>query len=44
MDFLAELVDSAVFLDQGKQLVSGSLAEVAADPRVRDIYLGDAHA
>lgn len=44
MDFLAELVDSVLFLDQGKQLVSGTLSEVAADSRVRDIYLGDAHA
>lgn len=44
MDFLAALVDGALFLDEGRQLVSGSLAEVAADPRVRDIYLGDAHA
>lgn len=44
MDFLGALVDEALFLDQGRQIVSGSLAEVAADPRVRDIYLGDAHA
>ncbi|WP_134725350.1 ABC transporter ATP-binding protein [Paracoccus luteus] len=43
MDFLGALVDEALFLDQGEQLVSGSLAQVAADARVRDIYLGDAH-
>jgi len=44
MDFLGALVDEALFLDQGRQVVAGSLAQVAADPRVRDIYLGDAHA
>ena len=44
MDFLNALVDEAMFLDRGEQVVSGTLAEVAADPRVRDIYLGDPHA
>lgn len=44
MDFLGALVDEAIFLDRGEHVVSGTLAEVAADPRVRDIYLGDPHA
>ncbi|WP_162784714.1 ABC transporter ATP-binding protein [Paracoccus suum] len=41
MDFLKALVDRAMFLDRGAHVLSGSFAEVAADPRVRDIYLGD---
>jgi branched-chain amino acid transport system ATP-binding protein len=44
MDFLDALVDEALFLDQGQKVVAGSFADVASDPRVRDIYLGGAHA
>lgn len=44
MDFLNALVDEAMFLDRGERVVSGTLADVSADPRVRDIYLGDPHA
>jgi len=44
MDFLDALVDEALFLDRGRKVVSGSLAEVTANPMVREIYLGEAHA
>jgi branched-chain amino acid transport system ATP-binding protein len=37
---VAAVVDRVVVLDWGREIAAGSPAEVAADPRVREIYLG----
>ncbi|HEX3952073.1 MAG TPA: ABC transporter ATP-binding protein [Stellaceae bacterium] len=40
MDTVAELCDHVVVLAQGTNLAEGSFAEVAADPRVQEAYMG----
>lgn len=35
------IVDRAYILHDGRVLMSGSTAEIVADPRVREVYLGD---
>ncbi|WP_363322967.1 ATP-binding cassette domain-containing protein [uncultured Jannaschia sp.] len=44
MDVLHGLADDAVFLDRGRVVTSGSMADIAAHGEVRRIYLGDADA
>lgn len=40
IDFVYEVSDRVMFLDKGRNLVEGSPAEVAGDPRVREAYFG----
>ena len=40
MDIVARICDPVVVMAQGAKLVSGSFAEIAADPRVQNAYLG----
>ncbi len=40
MDFLRKWAASVTVLSQGKVLSEGSVAEVQADPRVQEVYLG----
>jgi len=42
MDVVASLADRVTVLHHGEVLVEGSFAEVKADPRVYDVYLGSA--
>jgi urea transport system ATP-binding protein len=43
MDFLRAWADSVTVLHQGTVLSEGSVAEVQADPRVQEVYLGRSH-
>jgi urea transport system ATP-binding protein len=40
MQFLRRFADQVTVLHEGKVLVEGSVAEIQADPRVREVYLG----
>jgi urea transport system ATP-binding protein len=40
MHFVETIAHKVTVLHQGKLLSEGSVAEVAADPRVIDVYLG----
>jgi branched-chain amino acid transport system ATP-binding protein len=41
MDVALEFADRITLLDFGKVMVEGTRAEVVADPRTREVYLGD---
>lgn len=41
MDFVEAVADSVSFMHDGQVTASGTFAEVRADPRVREIYLGE---
>jgi ABC-type uncharacterized transport system ATPase subunit len=41
LDFVAEAADRVSFLHQGELRLTGSFAEVEADPLVRSIYIGE---
>lgn len=43
MDVVFTHADRLVVLDRGAMLAAGSPAEVRADPRVREVYLGSSH-
>ena len=43
MDFMRRWADSVTVLHQGKVLSEGSVADVQADPRVQEVYLGTGH-
>ena len=43
MDFMRKWADSVTVLHQGKVLSEGSVAEVQADAKVQEVYLGRAH-
>ncbi|MFC7616585.1 hypothetical protein ACFQV2_27105 [Actinokineospora soli] len=40
MDFLRAYADSVTVLHQGRVLSEGTVAQVQADPRVQEVYLG----
>jgi len=40
MEFLRKFADRVTVLHEGKVLVEGTVAEVQADPRVQEVYLG----
>ncbi|NKC29322.1 ABC transporter ATP-binding protein [Roseomonas sp. BU-1] len=40
MDFIASLCDPVIVMAEGRRLTEGSFAEVAADPRVQEAYMG----
>jgi ABC-type branched-subunit amino acid transport system ATPase component len=40
MDFVASLCDPVIVMAEGRLLTSGRFAEVAADPRVQEAYMG----
>jgi ABC-type branched-subunit amino acid transport system ATPase component len=40
MDIVARICDPVVVMAQGATLMQGSFAEIAADPRVQNAYLG----
>jgi urea transport system ATP-binding protein len=42
MDVVASLADRVTVLHYGEVLAEGSFAEVKADPRVYEVYLGSA--
>jgi len=44
MDFMRKFARSVTVLHQGQKLSEGSVAEVQADPRVQEVYLGEAAA
>ncbi len=44
MDLVFRFARSITVLVQGQVLVEGKPDEIARDPRVRDVYLGEAHA
>jgi len=44
MEFLRAYADSVTVLAAGKVLAEGTYAEVQADPRVQEVYLGPGHA
>lgn len=44
MKVINELADEAVFMNRGARMVSGTPHEVATDPAVVELYLGDAEA
>ncbi len=41
---VASLVDRVLVIDWGKVIANGTPAQIAADPRVREVYLGSGHA
>jgi branched-chain amino acid transport system ATP-binding protein len=41
MDVALDLADRITLLHFGKVIVEGSRAEVVADPRTREVYLGE---
>lgn len=41
---VASLVDRVLVIDWGKVIAEGTPAEISADPRVREVYLGSGHA
>jgi len=41
---VASLVDRVLVIDWGKAIAEGTPAEIAANPRVREVYLGSGHA
>jgi len=43
MDFMRSFASSVTVLHAGKVLSEGSVAEVQADPRVQEVYLGPGH-
>ena len=43
MEFLRAYADSVTVLAAGKVLAEGTYAQVQADPRVQEVYLGPAH-
>ena len=40
MDMIARLCDPVIVMAEGRHLAQGSFAEVAADERVQDAYMG----
>jgi urea transport system ATP-binding protein len=44
MEFLREFADVVTVLHEGKVLCEGNVADVQADPRVQEVYLGRSHA
>ena len=40
MDFVKRIAHKVTVLHQGRLLSEGTVHEVQADPRVRDVYLG----
>ncbi|HRP79289.1 MAG TPA: ABC transporter ATP-binding protein [Aquamicrobium sp.] len=42
MKVISELADEAIFMNRGARMVSGTPREVATDPAVVELYLGDA--
>jgi branched-chain amino acid transport system ATP-binding protein len=44
MDLVFRFASRITVLDQGRILAEGAPQEIAADPRVRAVYLGEAHA
>ncbi len=40
MDAIFELSDQLTVLDNGRHLITGTVDEVRADPRVKEAYLG----
>ncbi len=43
MDLIARLCNPVIVMAQGARLTEGGFAEVAADPRVQDAYMGQRH-
>ncbi len=41
MDLALDFAERITVLDYGKVIVEGTRAEVVADPRTREVYLGD---
>lgn len=44
MEFLRNFANSVTVLHQGKVLAEGTVAEIQADPKVIEVYLGETHA
>lgn len=44
MEFLRSFADSVTVLHQGKVLAEGTVAQVQADPKVVEVYLGESDA
>jgi urea transport system ATP-binding protein len=43
MDFMRSFAKSVTVLHAGKVLSEGTVAEVQADPKVQEVYLGPGH-